>query len=383
MNLYHKAGQTSVADAFAVCHCDIEALLAPVAGESGVGVWLRYEPLYQQIRDAQREDDPTLPMGEWDRPLVKADWKAVAGLCADALSTRSKDFQLAAWLCDAWTRLFRLDGFVAGLQCLSALIERYWETGWPRFDGDDTDARVAPFVWLVDGLSRTLTLHLALVEIEGREPSQVSLDDWLRMAIGNGEDAEAGGLTLDSLARYAAQPGNSARLAELHRRLDLADDGLRCLARQLDERLGNHAPGFAPLTKALGQLRQAAVGLLGERARLADEADVTANSGGDAVLSDAAAVRHEGRSSSGAALDRNDLSADALVPAYGIANRAQAYRLLEAVSDYLALNEPHSPTPYLLRRAIAWEHMPLPELLLDVMGEGEGLARYLAWLNPG
>ena len=52
---------------------DLNALLAPVeGGEGGAGISLRYDALYQRIRDARHQDDATLPMGEWERPLVKA-----------------------------------------------------------------------------------------------------------------------------------------------------------------------------------------------------------------------------------------------------------------------------------------------------------------------
>ena len=58
---------------------DLEALLAPIRDDEGegVGVSLRSEPLYQQISDARRQDDASLPMGEWERPLIKADWKTM------------------------------------------------------------------------------------------------------------------------------------------------------------------------------------------------------------------------------------------------------------------------------------------------------------------
>ena len=36
------------------------------------------------------------------------------------------------------------------------------------------------------------------------------------------------------------------------------------------------------------------------------------------------------------------------------ATREQAYATLEAVADFLARTEPHSPTPYLIRRPVNW-----------------------------
>ena len=84
---------------------DLQKLLTPVRGDSAAGRSLRYEPVFTEIRQAREQDDPSLPMGEWERPLKKADWKLVARLCSELIAHRSKDLQLAAWLCEAWTQL--------------------------------------------------------------------------------------------------------------------------------------------------------------------------------------------------------------------------------------------------------------------------------------
>lgn len=50
-----------------------------------------------------------------------------------------------------------------------------------------------------------------------------------------------------------------------------------------------------------------------------------------------------------------------------ISSRDEAYRMLEAVAGYLERTEPHSPVPLLVRRAISWGAMPLPQLLAELM----------------
>lgn len=150
---------TDLAPAFDVA---FEALLAPVTGGD---------------REARHHDEATLPMGERERPLIKADWKAVAAMCSGALGSRSKDFQLAAWICEAWTHLHRMEGFVAGTHLLAVLVERYRDQAWPRIEDGDADTRIASFVWMNDAFSLLLSLHVPLMAIEGREPSTVNLDD--------------------------------------------------------------------------------------------------------------------------------------------------------------------------------------------------------------
>ena len=357
---------------------DFDALFAPLPDGDGGGVSLRYEPLYQQIRDAQREDDATLPMREWERPLIKADWKIVASLCSDALATRSKDFQIAGWLTEAWTRLYRIEGFIAGTWLLTALAERYWDTAWPRIDDGDAEARIAPFVWLNDTLARVLVLHVPLVTIENPEPAAVNLGDWQRVITGTAND-NGNALTRELLAKQVTQGGNLAALVVLHQRLPGALDAWRSLTQFLDDRLGNDAPSLARVAEALSRLSQASTSLLGERAlpqASLDDAkgDLPGATGGDTA-------RPQQQLAAPIDETHGEAPATAAVLMPVIASRTHAYQLLETVAGYLAQQEPHSPTPYLLRRAVSWGRMPLAELMREIVREEGDLSRYLALLT--
>lgn len=62
-------------------------------------------------------------------------------------------------------------------------------------------------------------------------------------------------------------------------------------------------------------------------------------------------------------------------PATGVtmdapASRAEAYRAIHDAADLLQAIEPHSPVPYLLRRALAWGDMPLPALYAEMQRSG-------------
>ncbi len=63
-------------------------LLEPVATESPCGASLRYDPIYTDIRLAREEDDPNLPMRQWERPLKKADWLFRETQCFEALAKK-------------------------------------------------------------------------------------------------------------------------------------------------------------------------------------------------------------------------------------------------------------------------------------------------------
>jgi hypothetical protein len=50
-------------------------------------------------------------------------------------------------------------------------------------------------------------------------------------------------------------------------------------------------------------------------------------------------------------------------------NRTQAYATLALLADYLTEVEPHSPTPFLIRRAVNWGRMSLPEIIAEIIRE--------------
>ncbi|MEM5345062.1 type VI secretion system protein TssA [Paraburkholderia azotifigens] len=366
---------------------DLEALLAPVPEGGGAGVSLRYEPVYQQIRDARTHDDASVPMGEWERPLIKADWKRVASLSTEALCTRSKDFQLAAWLCEAWTHQHRIEGFTAGTRLMAMLAEHYWQNAWPALEDGDTDARVAPFVWLNDTIALVLTLHVPLLTIEGREPAHVNLDEWQRVIM-EGSDEDGAELTRDLLDKHVTQGNNLTALTRLHQRLEIAHENWRGFERLLDTLLQHDAPHLGRVTDVLMRLSRAVTSLLGDRATpaapSAPQQDVPA-----IPLDNVAHTRAELPSWENG---MSDVLQDAPVglqsavsrekPAFaGIESRAHAYQLIELAARYLTEHEPHSPTPFLLKRAVAWGQMSLPELMREVVRTDGDMSRFFALLE--
>jgi type VI secretion system protein ImpA len=71
-------------------------------------------------------------------------------------------------------------------------------------------------------------------------------------------------------------------------------------------------------------------------------------------------------------------SHDAMGP---INSREDAYRMLEAVAQYLQKTEPHSPTPYLVMRAVTWGRMSLGDLMQEIVREEGDMNRYFSLLG--
>jgi type VI secretion system protein ImpA len=331
---------------------DTASLLAPISPDDSCGEWLRHNRVYAQISEARREDDPSLPQGIWVQPQKRADWALVEELCADALANRSKDLQLAAWLTEAWLRRRGLPGLVEGLQLITSLLEHYWAGLHPRLEGEDVDSRLAPFVWL----NKHGAIALGSVQLAaGATPTGrlFTLTEWDRVLRheqqapppSNSRNAPPAETTL---ARQHFSAAVSMTPAQFHTglrvQLHRARAALERLVIVLDGLLGAQAPALSALERRLDDCCGALQELTGvpwQDEAVEEEEDM-------GIVQEIPAVRPA--DNSGAPRSREE-----------------AFRRLDEVADYLLRTEPHSPVPYLIKRAVAWGSMPLAELLQELL----------------
>src|SRR5262249_45910731 len=95
-----------------------------------------------------RRADEDIEQGEWKRELKAAEWPRVKSLAMEALSGRTKDLQIAAWLVEALVKLHGLAGLRDGLVTIRGLHERFWGELFPEMDEGDLDARANAIAWM-------------------------------------------------------------------------------------------------------------------------------------------------------------------------------------------------------------------------------------------
>ena len=363
----------------------VDNLLAPIPGDDPAGSSIRYDPVMSEIRVAREADDPSLPQGEWERPLKKSDWQLVARLCEQHLAERSKDLQLAAWLTEAWTHMHGLAGLRAGIRLVHELLQTYWEGVYPRQDEDgDYDARAATLVWLNETLPLTLRLHVSLLQWPDRKPAAICLEDWNKAPLvtppaKDSDSDEPNPAAIPSREKMTAlvTSAPSAMLAQRDLVQACIDDWKK-LDGFVDTRFGNQAPSLSRVVDALTLINRAIVSMLSNHQ--AAQAQVVQAISGQDMSSDTPNCLVTTGDDSGYVTDA--LQPVAPILAMGsIQSRADAYRLLEGVADYLQRTEPHSPTPYLVRRAVNWGQMPLPDLMREVMREEGDMHKFFAMLG--
>lgn len=346
----------------------LEQLVAPVSDEQPCGESLRASGVYRAIQEARREDDASLPLGPWTHELKKADWDNVCALVTEALAKRSKDLQLAAWLLEA---RIHCDGFAGIAPCVTlmrVLCERHWDNLYPRADDGDIEFRTNVIHWTNEKLLPVL--RLVPLTNTGRDERALNWADWEQAKRNeqhrgmHGDKEPLEGVTLsDFSSAMAATP--TEWHCELHGELYDALSSLEGLNATLDELCGQEAPGLTQLIALLEQISTLIAAEVHKRGvRLDREGEPGAparsklsrgSSGG------AAGVGSMDPSSAGAAGHGSSAWA-----AGAPRDRAMAYTRLSELADYLQQIEPHSPVPYLLKRAIIWGGLNTSELYREM-----------------
>jgi len=321
---------------------------------------LRADGTWARIQEALREDDPALPQGIWEKPLKRADPRLAATLVLDALEAGAGDLQVAGWLVQAWTMTNGFAGAGAGIGVVLGLCEGEWHA---LRGADDPEALERPFEWMAAHLPRALArVELTRAAGGGAGFTWAQREAALhrhRVQGAAGERPAPGEATPDDIDQAAARTP-----AEFHvrtaRELDAVIDAVERLQEVLRQRWQGPPPSLQPLARRAAEIRAWV------QAQLArpDDAEVPHDADDDPPEFDR-----------GEADDPGDVVASPPEPPTGfpIRSRDEAYGLLEAAAGYLGRTEPHSPTPWLVRRAVAWGGMELVELLETLIDEGYDL----------
>lgn len=360
-----------------------DQLLAPIAPDDPCGVDLRYEPVYDHIRDLRRQEDPNVPQGVWQRERKQADWAAVASECLRVLETQSKDLQIAAWLLEAWLNLHGFQGAAEGFRVIHALCDRFWDDLHPRIQDGDTEFRIGPILWLNDRIPVALKL-IPLTVPDSTDIRSYAFVDWEKASQAETQRAadgrpKAAPVTFAQLQQSAMLTASSCLLSTLGAVQRLLQHCVE-LDRLLDGKMGREAPCLAPV-RAVGE---AVANLITKlvRERGGDARDQQQNA---APILQGTADILELRS---ALMDAQpDTSPDGQpfsdCVAGRISTRAHAYQLLRDAADFLARTEPHSPAPYLIRRAISWGTKSFEELLPELVRNQAELVEIYRLLDVG
>src|SRR6266571_3079118 len=287
-------------------------LLNPIEGPNPSGANFRYDPVYDKIKDARREEaQPPPGMSEQDRKV--ADNGQVIKLTTELLTKKTKDLQVAAWFTEASLKQRGFPGLKDGLGLCCGLVEkvRYGlldyqqsrELGYEdQAKTDEAKKRRAQFV--KDGKVTPEAFDKAFEETPKKFYAQAEQD-------------------LDASLKTLAQ-----------------------LKKTCDEKFGDDGPAFGSLQSSLDAARHVIHGFLQKkREKEPDPVEVVAADGGAGA---------EGEVGAGAA---GPVRTGVLISLDGSSeppDRIDAIRKVAEAAAFLRQREPNSPASYLMLRGLRW-----------------------------
>ena len=331
---------------------DYSGLREPIAPGAACGVDLREDEsgvtVYRAIRDARsdaRAQDRTAESftneeGATDGlPQPSPRWRDVHDLALDALSTRTKDIELFAWLMEAAIRTH-------GLAALAEIADAFRQVVNAQFANlhsidDETPAdRVVPLAGLNgSGSDGTLTRPLRLASLLPNQPfgrySLWDFDEARRSGDGTAMAAFTEAVGVAPASEFAAMQDAAGVLLDRFAGLDTF----------LTERIGGDAPSFSRLRDLLDDMVRVYGELGAHASRPAAPPPPNAPEGAEAPAAPA-----NGAAPRGAVADREDAFA----------------RLLE-VAAFFRRTEPHSTIPMALETMVRRGRMDFLGLLVELV----------------
>lgn len=357
---------------------DLDAIFQPVSEDSQSGESLRYSGLYGEIVEARRQDD-TLNRGDWQSEIKTADYQKVLELAAPALTSQSKDLQVAVWLSEALVKIHGFAGLRDSLKMVTGLQDIFWETLYPIIDEGDMEGRANAIAWLdTQGA-------LAVRSAPFTAGRGFGYNDWVDAKTfdipGNLESldhdtqqryaqlktqADTEGRTTSDMWKAAVAQTKRASIETTSAVIDECWLAYADLNRVIEEKFDrNQMPGLGQLKKALDDIHTQVKKLVAAK-RLEEPGETDNTQPAD--------------SSSG-----DDTFAVAITGSGGgpVNSRPEALKRLGEIAAFFQRTEPHSPVSYLVQRAVKWGHMPLENWLQEVIKDATVLDQLNEMLGIG
>jgi type VI secretion system protein ImpA len=326
-----------------------DGLLNPIPGENPSGKSLQYDPVYDKIREARREEE-ALPQGDWSRDIKKADYPLVIKLATESLSTKTKDLQIAAWLTEAMLFREHIAGLRESLDLCKGLLETFWDTMYPEIEDDDLGLRSAPLGWVgsrLDAAVRRLPLTKNKLDLlRYQESRRVGYEkdcegNDVKTAARNTaiEEKKCTGEEFDDAVRATGD----AYYEKLSGNLVAALESLGALGTLSDEKFGREAPNFGNLRAALEEVQD----MVKQYYKPVTEEP-------EPAVEEQSFEEAQEESSSAAPIASGAPASKKRAVTAEPADRDDAMQRVSAVAGFLRKESPQNPVPYLLMRAARW-----------------------------
>ncbi|MCY7293851.1 type VI secretion system protein TssA [Alteromonas sp. a30] len=331
----------------------INNLLKDISKSAPCGADLKLNGAYAAINKARKSDDASTPRGEWKHNLNTANWDEVTQLATESLRDKTKDLQIAIWLMEAQINKYGFEAIAPGVYFLHQLTQKFWGDIHPQMEDpkQDLEYRTNLIDWVNTKLHPTIK-QLAITQT--RNEQNYSWADWERAA-------QLEQLPADQKKKLGPDfiPVNTIVTAviaspvtfyqELFKSLTLAIEALEDYASYFDNLLGSAAPALNGITGLVNGIYETLYNHV--KHRMSD-----ASNNGFAEEANVETAPHT-------SIEHH---------AGPIRNREEAYARLAEAAEYLSHDDPHSPVPYLVYKAIEWGQLNTAELYQELFVQYQG-----------
>ncbi|MDR2105474.1 MAG: type VI secretion system protein TssA [Deferribacteraceae bacterium] len=336
---------------------DVASLAVPLAGDSPAGENCEYDPLYLEL-DSLSQDVPASQMGDSTLEGRAPDWKKLSKNCLE-LWQRTRDLRVAVYLIIAETVVNGLPELDNGLKLLNYLASDLWDGFYPKLDpNDDNDPterlNILAMLSPTEGSYNDpimFTARFRDIRLSARLP--YTLRD---LMIASGE-IEAVKKVDGKLIQAELMNVPIAEIEQARNLVFEVREQIVLLCKNINEKIGeNYNLSMDSLEREAGRLLNFYDQYLNSFAR-----------GGESE-------QLEGETQAPQNVSPANFSKNA-------ASRMEALLMLKKGAEYFQQEEPSSPIPLLVNRALRFSEMGFLDLLQDIAPDAVNRGREIFGLK--
>lgn len=345
----------------------IEDVIQPISGDIVTGVNPRDDIsptstyyLLKDIRNTARAKERKALVDEEDLLAIATEWRPILEQVPNALENHCKDLEFVAWLIEALCRLQGFKGLALGFTLAAELIERYWDDLYPIPDPDDLSERLAPLIGLngIESEGSLIQPIKSILIIDGQSEGPFSTWQYEQAFEVDRLDKEkqikkfeSGAISLEDVEIAIKETADSFFI-ELNADIDAAISAFDRLSVVMDTAMGGEPQPTSYISKSI-QNCSICVKQLAEKALKKAEANTIVEQSEVEVTND------ENKSNVVQGIQQQ------------LNSREQAINSLDTIAEFFRKTEPHSPMSYAIEQVIRWSDLSLPELLQELIQDGE------------
>ena len=338
----------------------------PIAGTMPAGENLEYDPRMVELEE-KMAGQPERTMGDSVIPAEPPDYRKIEKAAA-TLMQESRDLRIVVIWTIARLANAGVNGLLEGLKLIAALSENMWDDLLPVPDDGDVQERISALTRLSPmpgSFDADRSVPRLLLEVPLTDSPQ--LGAYGLRDVNEAPEGSDASRTIHAALRDTPEEEKALLLRDLEESLNLLKQ-----IRDVYSAHNQGTPDFSILSDMLKQMQiflrvQSDVATAPQQAAVSAESESGEKPAHESSMTQAVSKPQNSPVPSSAGLDTQ-------------VGRAEMVQLMHQVSDWFRKNEPSSPVPYFLQRAIRSVGVSYIDLVADI--DPSSMERVLNVLKP-